>query len=636
MEAFLSIERCPACARDLQLSHEAVTTVQCACGTALQRSEGRFVEKPFYIIQQAAAVIQPGTAGVWNGKPFRVLGRFRAWIEEFVYNYWTIAFEDGLIGSLGEGYGLYAVYEKTETGDIRNALAGAKTGAQREIRKGDFFLLERKYTCHKWEIEGEVWMPETLPTFRTFEFAAPDGRHVEAWDFEKVIAVFNVSYTSAASLRLTNTRSGEPHKKELRCKQCSRDNTIKTAPYAQSYACRQCGARHALHQDGSFKLQQGGNGTDDGPAITLGASALVKGIAYEVIGYAVKEESNVGRSQWREYTLFNPQEGFAFLSEYNGNWVYVRERGDAPVLERHDLTEFTYDAEPFQLFNRYKYETINAAGEFPYNLFNDGDKDVREFISPPEIWIQEKSNREGIIWFGGEHISRSELQAAFGEALIMPSKRGVGAVEPKGYVTPYKIAVVAFFGVLLLLFAHLVTTLGLQKRVISNRRYAFDSVSTVSAVTGKFVLDKWRSNLQLDIDAPVDNSWFELNATLVNAVTGAEYSVEQGVEYYHGYSDGESWTEGSPSETAYLSQIPAGTYYLQISGTRESSYGGYALSSFRTPEGFYLTVTYDTANDRNLVVCLAILLIMAFVQHQIVQYHERSRWSDSPFAPEET
>jgi hypothetical protein len=155
----------------------------------------------------------------------------------------------------------------------------------------------------------------------------------------------------------------------------------------------------------------------------------------------------------------------------------------------------------------------------------------------------------------------------------------------------------------------------------------------VLAVTPSFKLDKRRSNLEFDIEAPVDNSWFEFTATLVNANTGAEYSLEKGVEYYHGYSEGESWTEGSTRETAYLSEIPAGTYNLQISGRREGVSTGYSVAGYSRPDGFYVKATYDTANNRNLVVCLVALLIGSFIQYQAVRYYEWNRWSNSPFSP---
>lgn len=635
MAETVTLQTCPSCSRLIQFTHEKTNLVQCDCGSTYHRIDGQCAPRNMYLILQPSDSIQPGTEGSWNGRSFKVLGRVRAWIEEFVFNYWTIVYSDGQLGYLGEGYGLYAIYEEIE---VERRLSTAvlnevKAGGRRDLFSDTPFVVERQYTCYKWELEGEAYLPEAPSTFRTFEFAAVDGRRIEVMEWGKNnVSCFKVHYLQRADLAFKGLRERPQPVKTMPCKKCSKPNDLRAYPYAQSFSCVHCGGRHSLGDGGDFKLQGQGDKIDSPPNITLGTKGTVRGIKYEVIGYAVKEENNAYQSQWTEYTLYNAAEGFAFLSEYNGHWIYVRERGDAPVVEREHQDYFTYDGEPFQLFNRYGFQTVKAAGEFPYDLFNDDDKDIKEFISPPEVWIREKSKREGIVWFLGEHIPGKELEKAFGDNLVLPYKIGVGAVEPKGYVDPTKIAVVAFAAVVLLLFAHLLTTTGLQNRVIHQKTYEMpDSVNTVTFVTDRFELDKWRSNLQLDVAASVDNSWFELGATLVNAKTGTEYAVEQGVEYYHGYSDGESWSEGERRETAFLSQIPAGTYFLQIHGTRESNYySTYKLSDFS------LTVTYDTPNHRNFVVCLLALLAWPLLHWQLVQYNERNRWSNSPFSPQNT
>lgn len=603
-------------------------------------ADGSLVNKPYYSLKEWLGIIQPGSKGLWNNKGFEVIGGFRAWTEEFIFYYWTIVFDNGELGYLGEGYGMYSIYEKEifkEPGSlpyIKNVSIGGKF----EIEGKGSFILESKYTCHKFEIEGEAYAPDYMPSFKTLEFASVDGQHVEFIEFQReVFIAFNVSYTSFAELSITNTRKYHPENKTINCQKCSKQNTLKAFPFTQSFACVHCGARYALKKFDDFIRQQEGDRTDIGPDITIGTTGIVKGIAYEVIGFALKEEKKSDDAQWKEYTLYNPVEGFAFLSEYQGNWVYARETGDAPVLTSDDLKLFEYDNKPFALFNSYSYELRNAAGEFPYNAFNDDDKRVKEFICPPEMWIVEKNAREGIIWFHGEHISRKELKTAFGDSIVLPYKTGVGAAEPKDHASIAALAVTAFAGVLLLLFTYIITTLNKEKRVLFDNIYTFDDSipNTVSFVTPKFHLEKWRSNLQFNVAAPVDNSWFELNATLVNAITGTEYSIEKGVEYYHGYSEGEYWQEGSQNELAFLSSIPAGTYYLQIQAIRESAGYGFINGYYRERplDNFHLSVTYDVPFERNLIICMIAFLICPFAQYKISDYYDRRRWSNSPFSP---
>jgi hypothetical protein len=627
METITSVTFCPSCARAVTFMHPSTTLLVCGCGSVVHRDGAQIRTKPIPIIQQPTDAIQPGTKGQYKGRPFDVLGRFRAWMEEFVFNYWTLAFADGSIGYLAEGYGIYALYEPAPTGQ---KITSAALSRLRLCSMRDNYLLERAYVCYKWEVEGELLIPQTAATFRTFEFAALDGQHTEVMDFgNDQVFQYQVQYLSLAELQLQNSRSTTPLPKPMNCTHCQKQTVLKGFPYTQSFGCPHCGSRYSLRDGYRYEKENNKPTSGEGPYITLGSKGILHGVEYETVGYVLKEEQNSYHSRWKEYTLYHPEAGFAFLSEYGGHWIFVREQPNAPVLASAQEKTFTYDKEPFQLYNAYSYAIIHATGEFPYNIFNDEDRKVREFISPPEVWIREHSNREGILWYHGTHIEGKALEEAFGEAIILPVKEGVGAVEPKGFVSPIKIAVMAFLAVLLLFFAHLATTLGAQKRILLEQTYNLaDTLSTTMYTSSRFHLDEWRSNLQVDVQAPVDNSWFELGAALVNEKTGTEYSLEQGVEYYYGYTDGENWKEGSRSETAYLSRIPAGTYYLQLQGTPERYNGEPGRIS-----QFHVRVTYDTPNDRNFVFCLIAVLVWAFLHYQVVQYQEKSRWSNSPFSP---
>jgi hypothetical protein len=571
-------------------------------------------------------VIQPGTEGQWNNQSFRVLGRFRAWIEEFVFNYWTIEFADGRLAYLGEGYGLYSIHEKiiADTHHATGAMKKSEPGSKMTLF-GDAFLLERKYKCYKLEVEGEVWLPGADIPVQTFEWAHEGGRHLEFIEFTGGdITSFEVHYTSFGMLQAKNLREFEHAEKKFLCS-CSNEVVVRTFPFAQSYGCTFCGRRYVLDVTGTYKDLMQLNQVDQKPAIPLGSKGVLNGVNYEVLGFAIKQENNTGGAKWQEYTLFHPTEGFAFLSEYNGHWIFVKERGDAPVLYGSKELSMKYDGEPFQLYNSYSYEVYHALGEFPYNIFNDYSKQVLEYISPPEVWIREKDNREGIMWFLGEHIKSSEVKSAFGNKVKLPPRIGIGAVDPKGFISKEKLFFVTSIALLFMIFAHLLTIPGKREEVLMDRTFSIpDTANTTTFVTGTLNLDKWRSNLQFDIYAPVSNSWFELGAVLVNTATGNEYSIEQGVEYYYGYTDGENWEEGDKNETTYISSIPAGNYQLQLVGTREPG----SLVS-----GFTVRVTYDVSNHRNLLYCILLLLTWPVIRFFIVRQNETKRWENSPYTP---
>jgi hypothetical protein len=624
-----SIQQCPLCARVLYFSHEDTTIIQCVCGAVVNRNEsGEPESRPFYIIRDPFDIIQPGTNGKWKGKEFRVLGRFRAWFPESVFNYWTILFPDGELAWLGEGYGMYAVYKKTEvSADSLLKFDKLKTAEKAELFEDQTFVLEKRYEVEKWEVEGELYLPECNPKFEVYDLSSQSGRQVSVFRLlPKLYVSFEVFNSSFRQLQLTDTRTGQHPSKSVACPNCRKQVTIKTFPFAQSFVCSNCNA-YISFSDGTYKTASNQYEGGAGPDISLGSTGMINGILYECIGYALKEENNKYRSKWKEYTLFNREEGYAFLSEYNGKWIYVREQADTPVLLTEHEKSFKFDGEHFQLFNSYTYSVINARGEFPYNAFNNRNTRAREFISPPKIWIKEENQKEGIIWFAGQHISGRELAKEFTFPGGLPLRSGIGAVEPKSYMPLHQLAFASFIAVLLLMFLHFLFTTNKQERVLLDNYYAIpDSSDKTSFVTNKFHFDKWSSNVQFDIYAEVDNDWFELDATLVNAKTGTEYSLEKGVEYYHGFAEGESWAEGSRREIAYLTQIPAGDYFLQVQGIRNNV-------SPNKIQGFSLKAVYDVPSQRNFLWSLFFVLLWPVVQYIRAVQIEKKRWYNSPFSP---
>lgn len=313
-----------------------------------------------------------------------------------------------------------------------------------------------------------------------------------------------------------------------------------------------------------------------------------------------------------------------FLSEFDGHWIFLKERNQTPVLLNESTEGFTYANESFSIFNKYRHTIISAAGEFPYDIYNKKDVEAKEFISPPEIWIREKGNKEGITWFFGHHVRKADLKKTFPLEYELPYKKGIGAVQPTGYINPVKLGIVAFCVMLLFIVMHGVSSFFNENRVVFEGNLQFDSTNAASAVTPPLELNKYSSNLKLILSAPVLNSWVEVGATLVNTTTGKEYSVEQGVEFYSGFSDGESWSEGSKSSEVYFTAIPTGTYRLQLQASRDYN------ASYLTDVN--VKAVYSVESSRNLFASVIIIIIAAVGTFYVTQIFEKQRWYNSPFS----
>lgn len=578
-------------------------------------------------ITQYQGSIQPGTTGVWKNKSFLVRGGIRVWFEESVWHYWTIEYADGTTDWMGEGYGMFYIMERISPlpQPLQN-LDKRNIGQFQDLGETYSYLLEKKQKSSSWEFTGECWLPEKPASLQILDLSTVTQKRITIVDpGNGKQYYFEVSPVERHQLQLDHLRDSSTEGFSLHCKQCNTPITVKTFPLAQCCSCPNCETYHYATGSSGFK-STGKASTKEVPAIPLGSTGVLFNINWELIGYAQKEENNSYHSKWREYVLYNPMEGFAFLSEYDGHWVYLRETALTPVLMDSNADTFGFQSRDYKVFNEYHYKVTNARGEFPYNLFDNKDTRCREYIAPPYIWIEERDKKEGIRWFFGQSIQPKTVQEAFRDA-ILPYRVGVGAVQP-GSVSTGKLVLATFIGMLFVLFTHFITTINNEHRVLVEQTYLFpDSVNTVTLKTEKYSFQKRSSNIKIRIYADVRDSWFELDATLVNAVTGKEYSLQKGVEYYSGYSDGEYWTEGSKSENAFFTRIPKGDYYLQLTGTRESS-----KITYSKLENFSLEIIYDVTSEKNLWVALILVLLWPVGKYFHIRYLESERWRNSPFA----
>lgn len=624
---------CPSCGKDIITAHPGINLVICSCGEAAYLAGGMKPEKiATFQVFSARDLIQPGTTGKWKGRSFEVLGRFRAWFQESVWNYWTILFEDGQLAYLGEGYGNYAMYipEEGFLGWAGQDHRGAKMEKRIQLTSDKNCILERMNLVTRWEVEGQVWMPRAEFSWASYDLTHESGYHAEVFEFQRrSYQAFMLQFASFEELGLSGLRSINLPPKTFSCQVCDGITEIIGFPEVQSFTCSTCNRAYGIQAGIDLKKEDAGK-LEDGPGIPLGSKGMLRGVEYEVIGFAVKQENSTYASRWREYTLYHPAQGFAFLSEYDGHWIFLRDEHNAPLVTS-PVGSFDYDGEDFQLYNTYTYKLVGAKGMFPGNIFNDEGKKVWEYISPPEIWTKENNQREGVSWFHGVHLDGKELVKAFGENIILPGKEGIGAVQPTGYINIADLIKGAFAAILLLLAVHLGTSVSSEQVLFKDSVSFYDSSNNVTKVYGPFELTKWKGSMQLDISANVENSWVEVNASLVNTKTGEELNVEKGVEYYYGYEDGERWSEGGRSREAYFSRIPRGNYTLEITGIRPVTVG----MSERVASFFNITAVYDTPYHSNFFAFVGFVALVAFLWYLITQWMEKKRWSNSPYSPYE-
>ena len=95
----------------------------------------------------------------------------------------------------------------------------------------------------------------------------------------------------------------------------------------------------------------------------------------------------------------------------------------------------------------------------------------------------------------------------------------------------------------------------------------FSDAKDKELVSKSFQLKGGSAPLKVKIKSQVDNSWANTEISLVNESTNEITSTSQDIEYYHGVSDGESWSEGSTSKEINFCGVAPGKYHFLISIT---------------------------------------------------------------------
>ena len=114
---------------------------------------------------------------------------------------------------------------------------------------------------------------------------------------------------------------------------------------------------------------------------------------------------------------------------------------------------------------------------------------------------------------------------------------------------------------------------------------------------------------------------------LINEQTGQAWDVGREVSYYHGYDDGESWSEGDRETKVTLPTIPSGRYYLRVEPDSDET---------STPASYDITIKRDV--PRYVWYVLAFLALFTWPVLRSFRgataggsKFERQRWANSDY-----
>jgi hypothetical protein len=399
---------------------------------------------------------------------------------------------------------------------------------------------------------------------------------------------------------------------EINCYHCNTKTTVNIQWDATLVACPSCGTIYNKNNSNDYVFKDRLKKINYYNSLEIGQTATLNKQEYTIIGYLIK---GYGIDiSWIEYILQNKEGAVLYLSESSGNFVLLEQIEYEKKVGNHPLY-IDYQEKTFDRYD-YCYPTLKfAAGCFDFNIF---DKiELIEYINPPYLLSFEKFGKEQTAYYG-KHISRKEIKKAFNTTQI-PPKTEIGMAQPFPINIRNLVMVFCVVAILTLL-SHLYFTKDRVTQEVLNTEIPFDKYSNKEFVSPTFELKGSAAPLQISLISDVNNSWANAQIALINEKNNEEIYASKDIEYYHGYTDGENWTEGSTNEDFNICGVAAGKYHLSITPSKATE----DVSN----SSMYINVTWYKPSFRNFYMIIIFMVVFVLVLYYISKYFEDKRWGN--------
>lgn len=405
---------------------------------------------------------------------------------------------------------------------------------------------------------------------------------------------------------------------KVTCYQCDTATDIDVNFEVVQFVCPGCKSVYLSNKEGDFVFRKQYSYRREYDGLKVGQKGTLKNVEYTITGIIVK---NIPENFfWTEYILTDAAGNFRYLSEANGHWILLEETEDAHLASTK-LKYITYNDVTYSLYESTSATIASAEGYFDFELPVKAIR-MTEHIAPPYIISKENINSEKTV-FTGEHISKSKIKKAF-KADYVPATVGVGIVQPFVF-NIRNLALILCSCMLLILLTHLFVYNDREENVVVSKDLHFSEFNNKEFISPSFTLKGGAAPLTVAVFSEVDNSWANVQVALVNEKTSEEIYANKDVEYYHGYTDGENWSEGDKSEDFSICGVSAGQYHLTITPQKapEDNSNTYMR----------VTAVWNQASMWNVWVIVITIIVFLVIVYYLSVYFEKQRWAESVNSP---
>jgi hypothetical protein len=628
---------CPSCGAALRFRGATSVVAVCQYCRATLVREGAKLED---IGKQAELLedhtpLRLGAEGRHKGARFRIVGRIQYRYGAGLWSEWYALFDNGKGGWLSDANRDYTMSYLAPPSDVP-PFAELKPGEVVRIA-GDSYSVTNIESAEVVSGEGE------LP----FRFMG--GWKADVADLRGAGTRFaTVDYSESPPLVFLGERlpfdafgfSGLRDPKEIalprstarafKCAGCGAP-IEKHLATTEVVACGSCGTVTDVTRDvGQLVQRSEKNDAAARQSFMLGAEGKWRGVGYEVVGFLTREIRVEGTAySWNEYLLHNVEQGYAWVSEYQGHYSFIRAAAEMPREMSHasGKPRRRYLGKTFVHFQKAEAKVTHLAGEFYWRV-QRGDRAVcDDYVSPPFILSSEATDNE-ISWSAGEYVEAAALWRAFGLDSPVPKPVGVAPNQPSphaGKVWPYWIVFALAMAAALLVQGAFIASSGETRA--PGVGFSVPAGQTTRTVSPVFELGG-RGALTVVIATNSTDNWLALDLQLVEADSGRAYSLRRDL----GQADWGGPGRGAEYDVAEFGAVPAGRYTLAV-GARAGPLPAAQAGSPRTYAG-RVQLKRAPLGWSNFWLLLLFLALGPAIATARAKAFESRRWQESDYAPE--
>ncbi|MEX1368746.1 MAG: DUF4178 domain-containing protein [Nannocystaceae bacterium] len=421
----------------------------------------------------------------------------------------------------------------------------------------------------------------------------------------------------------------------VQCPSCGGPITLKGFGAVEQVSCPYCGSELAPADSGALQIVQQAARQRQPSVLPLYARGTLDGHEWEIIGIVWRQcEVDGIVYPWQEFLLYNPYRGYRYLifQMTDGQWSLGQALPGAPKAQLTGHKSVRFKKQSFKHFQSSVAKVSYVEGEFPWQVRVGDTAVAHDYVAPPVgVSIEEQRTADGgsdVNFTQMKYIAAAEVWKAFGMKGSAPSTSGVGNLQPNPWTKDAKWVWLSFL-VLLVLYIGAVA-LYVQGR---DTKVVFDDRDlSLEPFSKEITIGKDGEDTTLDVTfsaRPLSNQWAYVDVMLISQVSEEAIGIGATAEEWHGVSGGESWREGSQSQTVTVGGVPGGKYLLQIVPQAGAAAGQPAPTDLELA----VKIEQDVVLLRYLVLPLIVILLFPFLNFVLGRIFEGRRWANSDYAP---